>query len=82
VQLYESAFEFACAGLFFYLHRAQRMKGIHFPLYMTLYMVFRFCVEFIRIEPRIAFDLSVYQLMSILFVPLFASLVFRRVRDA
>ena len=36
-------------------------KAPWFPLYMAAYCVFRFLVEFIRIEPRVALGLTAYQ---------------------
>lgn len=81
VQLYESFFEFFCAALFFLLYRLNLLKGSHFLIYMLLYMTARFGFEFIRTEPRLLFGLSIYQLMSILFAPIFSLMLYYRVRN-
>jgi prolipoprotein diacylglyceryltransferase len=82
VQLYETSFEFLCAVFFYKLYTSGKWTGSHFILYILLYMVFRFCVEFIRMEPRMAFGFTVYQWMSLLFVPFFAFILYRRLTDA
>lgn len=81
VQLYESAFQFFCAIFFFILFKKKLLTGAHFQLYMIFYMSFRFSVEFIRIEPKYLFNISVYQWMSILFLPLFLILFMQRVKN-
>lgn len=81
-QLYESAFQFICAIFFFILFRKKLLAGGHFQLYMIFYMTFRFTVEFIRIEPKFLFNFSVYQWMSILFLPIFLILFMQRVKNA
>ncbi len=82
VQFYETLFEFSCAGLFFYFYRTKRLQGSHFLIYILLYMIFRFGIEFIRIEPKVAFGISVYQIMSVIFIPLFAFILYRRQKNA
>lgn len=52
--------------------RAKRFKGSWFPLYMLSYCVFRFCTEFIRIEPRVLAGLTVYHWLALLGVFLFS----------
>lgn len=40
--------------------------------YIIAYLVFRFCAEFIRPEPTLAIGISIYQLTSVLLIPVFA----------
>jgi phosphatidylglycerol:prolipoprotein diacylglycerol transferase len=79
VQIYESIFEFSAALFFVYLHRTKKLEGSHFLLYVIFYMIFRFLIEFIRIEPRVWLGLTAYQLMSIIFLPVFFVMMYRRV---
>jgi len=81
VQLYEASFEFICAGLFLYLYKTEQLKGLHFLLYLAAYSVFRFCIEFTRIEPRVFAGLTVYQMMSVLVVPILVLMYNRRLHE-
>lgn len=82
VQLYEAAFQFLAAGLFYYFHRKNKYQSTHFIMYIVIYMIFRFIVEYIRIEPKALWGLSVYQGMSILFLPFFGYILYRRLKSA
>ncbi|MGD9639186.1 MAG: prolipoprotein diacylglyceryl transferase [Alphaproteobacteria bacterium] len=83
VQLYESFFEFLMAAVFYcYYRKKAKMPPEAFLMYLLSYMIFRFLIEFIRIEPKVYLGLSVYQLMSIVFVPVFMFELFRRLRNA
>ncbi len=77
-QLYESAFQFSSAILFYVFHRLRRFRGSWFPIYMILYMIMRFFMEFLRNEPTTAFHLTVYQILAAVFVPVFAFILVMR----
>ena len=65
-QLYESLF---CFGLFVYLlWRRNKITGpgLLFRRFMTLYLLFRFIIEFIRVEPILLWGMSGYQLACII----------------
>ena len=65
-QIYESLFMFA---MFFYLQRAKKKNpapGYLFKLLMIIYFIFRFLIEFIRVEAKIFLGLSGYQWASLL----------------
>lgn len=64
-QLYESLF---CLGLFIYLLMLRRQitqPGKLFQRFMTIYLSFRFCIEFIRVEPVVLWGLTGFQLACI-----------------
>ena len=77
-QLYESAFQFLLAVLFFVLYRFGWANGLRFPWYMILYMTMRFFIEFLRNEPAVLCGLTVYQLLVLVFLPVFVIIVCRR----
>lgn len=76
-QLYEFAFHAACAGALFGMQRAGMFRGQLMKLYVIAYLVFRFATEFIRPEPKLWLDLSVYQWAALAFVPVFVLLWLR-----
>ena len=80
-QLYESVFQFLLAGLFLLLYRYHKGKKLWFPLYMLLYMSMRFFMEFLRNEPAIGSFLTVYQILALVFIPVFGIILWRRVRE-
>jgi phosphatidylglycerol---prolipoprotein diacylglyceryl transferase len=47
-QLYESAFNFGLFALLYKMYSQPRPAGQLFAIYLVLYSVFRFCVEFVR----------------------------------
>jgi phosphatidylglycerol:prolipoprotein diacylglycerol transferase len=67
---YEMAFLLAVGVLFMFLVRTHLLQGRLFALYLALYGVFRFCSEYVRETPRIAGNLSGYQLLSLVCVAL------------
>lgn len=52
VQLYESFAMLAVFGLLFYLHRKKKFDGQILIMYMILYPLIRFTIEFFRDDPR------------------------------
>ena len=78
-QLYESAFQFLLAGFFLLLYRLDKGKTVWFPLYMILYMFMRFFMEFLRNEPTAWGGLTVYQILALLFLPVFGIILGRRI---
>ncbi len=61
VPLYESAFHAAMALLLWRLGRVEALRWQLLKLYFIAYGAFRFLVEFIRTEPRVALGLTAYQ---------------------
>ncbi len=64
-QIYESLF---MLGMFIYLEKIKNRPDIKpgqlFKFLMVSYFTFRFCIEFIRVEPVIFAGLTVFQLIS------------------
>jgi phosphatidylglycerol:prolipoprotein diacylglycerol transferase len=52
VQMYESLAMLAVFGLLFYLHRRKKFDGQILVMYMILYPIIRFTIEFFRDDPR------------------------------
>lgn len=59
--LYESAFHAAMALALWRLRGVVALRWQLLKLYLIAYAVFRFGVEFIRVEPRVAWGLTAYQ---------------------
>jgi phosphatidylglycerol---prolipoprotein diacylglyceryl transferase len=78
-QLYESAFHFACAAVLAQLQARGLLRGQLVKLYILVYLAYRFVTEFIRPEPRLWLDLTIYQWAALAFAPVF---VLWWVRDA
>jgi phosphatidylglycerol:prolipoprotein diacylglycerol transferase len=51
-QLYESFTMLLVFGLLFYLHRHKKFDGQVFIAYAIIYALVRFCIEFVRDDPR------------------------------
>lgn len=52
VQIYESLFAFALFAVLLALRKRVTGDGMLFALFMLAYFSFRFCMEFLRVEPR------------------------------
>jgi phosphatidylglycerol:prolipoprotein diacylglycerol transferase len=76
-QLYESAFHFGCAAILAHLQSRGIFRGNLIKLYIVAYMIYRFATEFIRPEPKLWLDLTIYQWGAIVFSPVFALLWLR-----
>lgn len=61
----EMGFNLVALAAIFSLHKAKRLEGQHFHLYLIAYGAFRFFHEFLRDEPRIIPPLSGYQLAAL-----------------
>lgn len=78
VQLFESGFQFAMAGLLYLFYRRTRRTDLLFPLYLIAYLSMRFFIEFVRTEPRMFAGLTVYQYLALLFLPVLVSILYKR----
>lgn len=76
-QLYEFAFHAACAIVLIQLQARGIFRGQLIKLYIIAYLSYRFATEFIRPEPRLWLDLSVYQWAALICAPVFAWLAWR-----
>jgi prolipoprotein diacylglyceryltransferase len=77
VPIYESAFHAFMALVLWRLERAGALRLQRLKLYLIAYCVFRFAIEFIRVEPRVFLGLTAYQLGAAAFAALLA-LLWRR----
>ena len=66
------------AGLLYLFYRRAGRIDLLFPLYLLSYLVMRFFIEFVRTEPRVLLNLTVYQYLSLLFVPIVLSVLHQR----
>lgn len=83
-QLFETGFHLTAFVLLHSLkHKAVR-PGILFKYYVLAYFVFRFFIEFIRVNPRDYYGLTLYQLISLLgivFVSLNLVLILKKPKE-
>lgn len=84
IQLFESALLFIISGILLLFSRKERMAGKASGLYLVLYSVMRFCLEFLRGDAiRGGFLLfSTSQWISLALVPVGLILLFRHKKDA
>ena len=78
VQLIESAFQFMMALTLYVFYRQTKRLDLLFPVYLLSYLLMRFVIEFVRTEPRIFYDLSIYQWLALVFSPMIAAIIFKR----
>lgn len=65
-QAYESLFNL---GMFFYLNHKKSQNpqpGQLLQIYLVSYFIFRFFLEFIKFEPKIIWQLTIYQILAII----------------
>lgn len=77
-ELYESLFGIVAFIILVVLLRKKRPDGILLTGFMIAYFVFRFFLEFIRVEPRILFGLTGYQWASLVMLAYEAYRLFPR----
>lgn len=65
-QLFEVAFHFIAFILLHYYKNKVKTPGILFKIYVVAYFIFRFFIEFIRQNPKIWLNISIYQIICIL----------------
>src|SRR5439155_6647396 len=73
-QLYESLFHATAAICLLAMQRHGCFRGQLIKLYIISYLIYRFATEYIRPEPRVWMDLTMYQWAALVFVPVFAAL--------
>jgi len=61
IPIYESGFHAAMAVLLWRLEGVEALRFQLLKLYLIAYCAFRFLIEFVRVEPRIALGLTAYQ---------------------
>jgi phosphatidylglycerol---prolipoprotein diacylglyceryl transferase len=81
-QLYEFLFHITAACILIQLLARGRFRGQLIKLYIIAYLSFRFVTEFIRPEPRVWLDLTIYQWATLGLIPVFVALWIRDARKA
>ena len=76
-QLYEFAFHMTCAAILLQMRARGMFRGQLIKLYIIAYLLYRFATEFIRPEPKLWLNLTVYQWLALVLVPVFALLWIR-----
>ena len=66
VQLFEAGFHLSSFFLLRYYAERVKTPGILFKLYLLAYFMFRFFIEYIRVNPVIWGNMSIYQIISLL----------------
>lgn len=75
-QLYEFVFHLAAACILLQLRDCGLFRGQLIKLYIITYLLFRFLTEFVRPEPRLWLDWTIYQWAALGLIPLFVVLWF------
>jgi phosphatidylglycerol---prolipoprotein diacylglyceryl transferase len=78
VQIWTSGFHLVLFFIFIFFHKHKYFTDRYFAIYMLLYSLYRFCEEFVRTEPRILFNLTIYQIMAIIIIPYFIYVLNKR----
>ena len=78
VQFVESVFQFLAALLLFLFYFRTKRADLLFPIYLLAYLVMRFLVEFVRIEPRVIGPFTIYHILAIVFIPILIYIISRR----
>ena len=65
-QLFEMVFLLIAFAILHYAKKRVKTPGILFKLFLISYFIFRFLIEFIRVNPTIYAGLSIYQILSVL----------------
>jgi len=81
-QLYEAFYAFGLFAFFSLRNRTPQPPGLLFRQFVVAYLMFRFLVEFIRVEPRAVAGLSVFQVLSLALMVLIALSLFNPRRAA
>lgn len=77
-QIIESIFQFLMALLMYIFYKKTQRTDLLFPIYLLAYLIMRFIIEFVRVEPRIILWLTIYQILSIIFIPILIIILWRR----
>lgn len=79
-QLFEAGFHLAAFLLLHRLRTRVRIPGILFKFYVAVYFLFRFLIEFIRVNPVYWLGLTIYQLLSLAGIVWMALMLIRQLR--
>lgn len=77
-QLFEAVFQLAAFFILHFLGRRVRTPGILFKFYVASYFLFRFLIEFIRVNPVYWLGLTVYQLLCLAGIAWMALMLYRQ----
>lgn len=80
-QLFEVVFHATAFIILNYYKDRVQTKGILFKIYIIVYFIFRFFLEFIRQNPIVGFGMSIYQIICLLGVFYLGILSFRSVKN-
>lgn len=76
-QLYEFGFHLVCAVILTRWQARGWFRGQLMKLYIIAYLIYRFATEYIRAEPKLWMELSIYQWSALTLVPVFGWLWLR-----
>jgi len=62
-QLFESAFHLSVFAVLVYVRRKALTPGILFRFYLLAYFIFRFFIEYIRVNPVVFLGMTIYQII-------------------
>jgi phosphatidylglycerol:prolipoprotein diacylglycerol transferase len=79
-QLFEAAFQFIAFAILHHEQKKDHAPGLLFKLYVIAYFIFRFLIEFIRVNPVYWQGMTLYQLLSLTGIAWMGLLLFRQQR--
>jgi len=80
IQLIESFAQFVVAILLYIFYKKTQRTDLLFPIYMLSYLILRFLAEFIRTPEKLFYGLTLYQWLSMIFLPVICYIVLKRIR--
>lgn len=78
VQIWTSGFHLILFFMFYFFYKRKYFTGRYFVIYMLVYSLYRFCIEFVRTEPRMLYGLTIYQIMAVIIIPYFIYVLNKR----
>ncbi len=81
LQLYEIAFLLVVVAILLFIRKYEVWNGFKFQLFMTLYLGFRFFIEFLKDRATIVFDLSAIQIACLLGLIYYLQLIYKKYKE-
>jgi len=68
--------------ILYFLYKRKKFDGQIFSLFLILYGIFRFIIEFFRATPKIIFGLSENQILSLIFILVGIIIYLKRLKES
>ncbi len=80
IQLIESASQFIVAILLYIFYKKTQRSDLLFPIYLLSYLIIRFIAEIIRTNTPFFLGLTLYQWLSVIFLPVVCYIIYKRTK--